>query len=80
MTLYTEYKNQSLTLWQRPDGSWGVRFKRKTDHKALHIAIGDALVLTTKSGQFREVIVVRAFVPHFRYGTYTRSGHILTEL
>lgn len=73
MTYYITYKNNKLTTYERPDGSWAVRCKTNS----LLVSMGDTLLLTDKAGNAKAMIKVRAFVPHVRYGSFTRSGHVV---
>ena len=80
MTYYIAYRDLKLTSFERPDGTWAVRFRpRESKRGALHIAMGDSLYLSEKSGRIKVIIRVRAYIPHVQHGRYTRSGHVVAD-
>lgn len=79
MTLYIEYSDQHITTYERPDGTWSVRLFRPKK-ASLHIGLGDVLIIKNKAGNEITCVKVCSFVPHVRYGHFTRSGHIHVEI
>lgn len=77
MTLYCQYGCQILTAFERDDGNLNVRLSHKHRNQSLLIKQGDVLTFCTKTGVVKKVIQVSAFVPHIKYGGFTRSGHII---
>jgi hypothetical protein len=78
MTYYIQYRAQMLTCHWRPDGTLAVRLQRlRHAGEALIVGIGDCLLITNKRGKSQWTCRVQAFVPHMRYGTFVRSGHVI---
>ena len=80
MTLYAQYKNFYLTIFQRHDDTWVVRLRPQLNKKVgLCISNGDTLLVTTKSDVPKFLIKVRNFVPHIYYGRFITTGHIVVD-
>jgi hypothetical protein len=79
MLLRVQAEGKIITAHERPDGSWNLKLY-KPKMCSLHFHMGDVLIMTNKRGQEVMAHKVLAFVPHLRYGGFTRSGHAVTEL
>lgn len=80
MTYYIRHRDQSLTAHEQPSGNMAVRLARaRHAAESLHISSGEVLALSDKHGATKLLLKVRAFVPHVRYGAFTRSGHLVAE-
>lgn len=78
MTYYIQYRAQTLTCYWRADGKLAVRLQRlRHAGEALIVGIGDLLLITNRQGKSLWACRVQAFVPHMRYGTFVRSGHVI---